>query len=129
MIVIDSSFLWDISMGKCQANYSQENKNTPEREIRIINKAALNSYTDPLFRSSQILISDYVNNKLPISFDNIQINYETRQSNLMYIQRYQSCFSTNLQYITPNMEQMVKPSFGGYLPELIQKTSSVVLSY
>ena len=35
---------------------------------------------------------DHVNNKLPVSFDNVfplnkdvQINYETRQSNLMYI--------------------------------------------
>jgi len=84
---------------------------------------------------------DHVNNKLPVSFDNVfplnkdvQINYETRQSNLMYIQRCMSCFSSNLPlYALPQIwNKWSNLASGGYLPETIQKRlvkSSLVLSH
>jgi len=116
-------------MGKCQANYTQENKKTPE--FCIINKTAFNGHTDPLFGSSRILkldylyqyisclfMFDYVNNNLPMSFDNVfplnkdvQSNNEMHQPNLMYIQRYSSRFSSNLPLYT--------------LPQILNKWSNI----
>ena len=102
--------------GNAKQTILSKTKTLQKRAIRTINKAAFNSHTDPLFRSSQILklddlyhytsslfMFDYVNRNLPRSFDNVfplnrdvQFNKETRQSNLMYIQRCPSCFSSNL---------------------------------
>ena len=75
------------------------------RAIRTIHKSTYNSHTDPLFNTSQILkisdlyqsqialfMHDYINRKLPGSFENVvlyqldvQTAYETRQSDKLYI--------------------------------------------
>jgi len=87
-----------------------------KRAIRIINRTAYNSHTEPLFKKSCILklkdLHDYValqlmykyhNKRLPISFmgmfsynRDIQLEQNTRQSHLMYIERCQSSFSSRL---------------------------------
>ena len=81
---------------------------------------------------------DYVNNNLLISFDScfslnkdVQLNYETHQSNMMYIQRCMSRFSKiTFHYIhsLQNMEQMVKPTYMVYLPKPI-KTIRQIIAY
>lgn len=91
-----------------------------KRAIRTINKAAYNSHTDPLFHSSQVLklqdlytyqsalfMFDYVNNNLPASFTNvfsfnrdIQTTRQTRQSDLLYIPRCKTNFSSKLPLYT-----------------------------
>ncbi len=78
-----------------------------KRAIRLINRSAYNSHTDPLFKNSQILkLNDlytyettmfmykYMTNKLPPSFANIfiqnhlrQEHHNTRQVNLLHIEK------------------------------------------
>ena len=81
-----------------------------------INKAAYNSHTEPLHMRSSILkitdqydcevamfMRDYMENKLPVSFQNTyQYNYEiqespqTRNSNQLNIKRFESKFAKSL---------------------------------
>ncbi len=101
-------------------NASQTNLNCTiilqKRAIRTINRAPYNAHTEPLFKKSKILkLADlyeyeaiqfmfkYHTNKLPLSFNgmfrynrNIQTNYQTRQTNLMFIERCYSAFSSRL---------------------------------
>ena len=87
-----------------------------KRAIRVINNALYNRHTDPLFRSSRILklddlfeyqsvifMTDYMHDKLPLSFKNMfTINRNmpnartTRQSNMLNIGRCDSQFSRKL---------------------------------
>lgn len=100
------------------ANQSTQSKTITlqKRAVRIINKAAYNSHTDPLFRKCKILkindlyeqqivifMHDYCTNKLPISFNGIYFmnngtehNRSTRQSNLLHIERCDNMFSSRL---------------------------------
>ena len=87
-----------------------------KRAVRIINRAAYNSHTEPLFKRMKILklndqyeyevalfMYDYVANKLPPSFQNvyrnnqeIQATHQTRQANHIHIIRCSSTFSQKL---------------------------------
>ena len=91
-----------------------------KRAIRIINGKNYNSHTDPLFKKSGILkiddqfefevllfIYDYLNNKLPSSFQGkfkynheMRASYQTRQSNLLYIPLSKSIFTSRLPVVT-----------------------------
>jgi len=87
-----------------------------KRAIRTIHNAKFNSHTDPLYRASNILkigdmfeynsvlfVFDFINNKLPISFNNLfKFNKDipsarlTRQSEMLYITRCTSQFAGRL---------------------------------
>ena len=89
-----------------------------KKSVRIINRSAYNSHTDPLFKSSGILklrdmyeqqailfMFDYETKRLPKSFDNlfvhnfeIQNNIITRHSNDIYIYKPKTNFVANLPY-------------------------------
>jgi hypothetical protein len=98
-----------------------------KRAIRTIHRSNYNSHTEPWFKSSGILkvkdlyesqvalfMHDYVCKKLPSSFDNtLKHNYEiqevhqTRQSNLIFIERCNClCQQTTILHIPCNVEQM-----------------------
>ena len=87
-----------------------------KRAVRVIHNKKYNSHTDPLFKQSGILkipdlyqlhimlfMHDYINGKLPTSFNNIyslnndvQTNYITRQSHLFSVARTKSRFVDKL---------------------------------
>ncbi len=88
-----------------------------KRALRIINKASYNSHTDPLFKKSLILkledeynyqviifMHNFVMGKLPLSFSSTfkfnynQMDRETRQSSLLYIDRCDSNFANKLPF-------------------------------
>jgi hypothetical protein len=91
-----------------------------KRAIRTIHRSNYNSHTEPLFKSSGILnvkdlydfqvalfMHDYVCKKLPSSFDNIfrrncevQDSHQTRQSNLLFIEKCNSVFASKQPYFT-----------------------------
>ena len=95
-----------------------------KRAIRLINKAAYNSHTEPLFKQSNILkltdlhkyqlamlMFDFTNHNLPSSFNDmfkfnrdIQQTHETRQSSQIYIPRALNKFVEQLPLFTlPNI--------------------------
>ena len=92
-----------------------------KRAILTIDKSGFNSHTDPLFKRSGILelkdlyeyqttlfMLDYINNRLPLSFNStfefnhqIQNIHTTRQTNLLHITRCKYNFARN--YIFPHI--------------------------
>ncbi len=91
-----------------------------KRALRLIHNTAYNSHTEPLFKKSQILklgdlyeyevvkfMSMYLKKQLPRSFDKlfmqnheIQENHNTRQRNLIHIERCDSEFARRLPLYT-----------------------------
>jgi len=87
-----------------------------KRALRTIHNKSYNSHTDPLFKQSGILklsdiyqlevlmfMHDFINNKLPLSFQNmfilnadIQNTYQTRQSNMFHMPLSKSRFVDKL---------------------------------
>ena len=99
--------------GNVSQSFLRRTFNLQKRAVRIINKALYNSYTDPLFKKSEILklgdihqhqaalfVNYYIMGRVPHSFGDlfifnydIQEAYLTRQSSLIKIGRCDSAFS------------------------------------
>ena len=107
-------------LGKANPSVLHKTKTLQKHAIRTIHRAQYNSHTEPLFKNSGILrvrdlyesevtlfMHDYTHHKLPSSFDNtfkhnyeIQESHQTRQSNLLFIERSKSVFASQLPYYT-----------------------------
>jgi hypothetical protein len=108
-----------LAWGKASPTILKKTEILQKRAVRMINKKAYNSHTDPLYKSSEILkitdlyehqvnlfMYDFYHKLLPISFHSVfKYNHEiqsrpTRQSHLFNIERCQSAFSSNLPLYT-----------------------------
>ncbi len=109
-----------LAWGNASSSALQKTTILQKRAIRTIHRSNYNSHTEPLFKSSGILkvkdlyesqvalfMHDYVCKKLPSSFDNtfkhnyeIQEAHQTRQSNLIFIERCNSVYASKLPYYT-----------------------------
>lgn len=107
-----------IAWGNATVSNLQRTIKLQKRAIRIVTNSAYNSHTEPLFKHCQIFnikdlyefqvslfMYDFVNGKLPRSFDSvfclnsdIQVSHLTRQSNLMYVPRCDSSYSSRLPF-------------------------------
>ena len=109
-----------LAWGNANPSVLHKTKTLQKHAIRTIHRAQYNSHTEPLFKNSGILrvsdlyesevtlfMHDYIHHKLPSSFDNtfkhnyeIQESHQTRQSNLLFIERSKSVFASQLPYYT-----------------------------
>jgi hypothetical protein len=105
--------------GNANSSILQKTVSLQKRAIRIINNAGYNNHTDPLFKNCEILklsdmyqyhvclfMDDFINKRLPISFDGlfrlnseVQENRVTRQSSHMHVPRCNSALSSKLPLV------------------------------
>jgi hypothetical protein len=105
-----------LAWGNASANLLNKTSILQKRALRAIHNKKYNSHTDPLFKQCGILILsdinqlevmlfmyDYTHDKLPRSFQNtyminsnVQVAYETRQSQMLVIPRTKSRFVDKL---------------------------------
>ena len=129
--LIDSHFSYGIlAWGNAERAVLQPTFRLQKRAIRVINNKRYNSHTDPLFKKSKILkiedlfqyqaalfMYDYKYEKLPPSFrgmfkqnDEFPNSRTTRQSNLLYVPKYHSKFTSKLPlyYLPPIWNKWTK---------------------
>ena len=129
--LIDSHFSYDIlAWGNAERAVLQPTFRLQKRAIRVINNKRYNSHTVPLFKKSKILkiedlfqyqaalfMYDYKYEKLPPSFrgtfkqnDEFPNSRTTRQSNLLYVPKYHSKFTSKLPlyYLPPIWNKWTK---------------------
>ena len=113
-----------LAWGNATLTTLKKTETLQKRAIRAINNKKFNSHTDPLFKRSGILklsdiyqmevilfMHDYINDRLPKSFENtfditrdVQTSYLTRQSNMFSVPKSKSRFVDKLPLFQfPNM--------------------------
>ena len=101
-----------LAWGNANQNVLHRTNILQKRALRIVHNKHYNSHTDPLFKQSGILklndlykrevllfMHDFIHAKLPVSFRDlftfnrdVNVAYETRQSDLFHINRIKSKF-------------------------------------